>query len=139
MICMHTSGVPVQCTSSSCNQARRQGEFEGVRAKPPFDLQKMLYTPLNCILSILPFESGPLVSLLLRITAVQPSLNGCSYSTGVCEFVHGRPARNARTTCLRRCAERTRVITCVNKSLVHALESCPSSEVTPRTCCSCQP
>ena len=55
---------------------------------------------------------------------------------GVCEFVHRRPARNARITCLRRCDERTRIITCVNKSLVHALESCPSSEVTPRTCCS---
>ena len=29
-------------------QARRQGGFEGVRANPPFDLQKILYTPLNC-------------------------------------------------------------------------------------------
>ena len=95
-----------------------------------------LYTSKLHVLSILPFESGPLVSLLLRITAVQMSLHGCSYSTGVCEFVHGRPARNMHITCLRRCDERTCVITCVNKSLVHALESCPSSEVTPRTCCS---
>ena len=91
---------------------------------------------MNRILSILPFESGPLVSLLLRITAVQTSLHGCSYRTGVCEFAQGRPAWNARITCLRYCDERTRVITCVIKSLVHALESCPSSEVTPRTCCS---
>ena len=30
-------------------QARRQGGFEGVRANPPFDLQKILYTPLNCL------------------------------------------------------------------------------------------
>ena len=29
-------------------QARRQGGFEGVRANPPFDVQKILYTPLNC-------------------------------------------------------------------------------------------
>ena len=48
-------------------QARRQGGFEGVRANPPFDLQKILYT------SILPFEGVPLVSLLLRNTAVQMS------------------------------------------------------------------
>ena len=75
-------------------------------------------------LSILPFESGLLVSLLLRITAVQTSLHGCSYSTGVCEFVYGRPARNARITCLRRCDERTCIITYVTKSLVHAFESC---------------
>ena len=32
--------------------------------------------------------------------------------------------------------ERTCVITCVNKLLVQALESCPFSEVTPCTCCS---
>ena len=30
------------------HQARRQGGFEGVRANPPFDLQKNLYTPVNC-------------------------------------------------------------------------------------------
>ena len=35
------------------------------------------------------------------------------------------------TSCqLRRCDERTRVNTCVNKSLVQALESCPSSVVS---------
>ena len=39
-------------------------------------------------------------------------------------------------SCLRRCDERTHVNTCVNKSLVQALESCPSSDVTPCTCCS---
>ena len=39
--CM-TSGGLIQC------QARRQGGFEGVRANPPFDLQIILYTPLNC-------------------------------------------------------------------------------------------
>ena len=32
--------------------------------------------------------------------------------------------------------EGKRVITRVNKSLVQALESCPSSEVIPCTCCS---
>ena len=37
------------------DQARRHGGgggggggFEGVRANPPFDLQKILYTPLKC-------------------------------------------------------------------------------------------
>ena len=33
--------------------------------------------------------------------------------------------------CLRHCDERTRVNTCVNKSLVLALQSCLSSDVTP--------
>ena len=35
--------------------------------------------------------------------------------------------RGTRVSCLRRCDERMRVNTCVNKSLVQALESCPSS------------
>ena len=35
--------------------------------------------------------------------------------------------RNAPGSCLRHCDERTRA----NKSLVMALESCPSSDVTP--------
>ena len=39
--------------------------------------------------------------------------------------------RGTRVSCLHRCGERTRVNTCVNKSLVQALESCPSSGVTP--------
>ena len=39
-----------------------------------------MYTSKLHILSILPFESGPLVSLLLRITAVQTSY---SYSMQV--------------------------------------------------------
>ena len=43
-----------------------RGGFEGVRANPPFDLQMILmYTSKLHIISILPFESGPLVSLLL--------------------------------------------------------------------------
>ena len=50
---------------------------------------------------------------------------------GYASLFMGRPARNARTTCLRRCDERTRVMTCVNKLLVRVLESCPSSEVSP--------
>ena len=70
-------------------QARRQGGFEGVRANPPFDRQK---TSKLHILSILPFEGGPLVSLLLRITAVQTSLHGCSCSTG---FFGGQPGTRA--------------------------------------------
>ena len=73
----------------------------------------------------------PLVSLLLRITAVQTGLVAAT----VCKFVHGGPAQNACVSCLHRCDEWTSVITCVNKSLVQALTSCPS-EITPCTCCS---
>ena len=53
------------------------------------------------------------VSLLLRITAVQASL---------VEYVHGGPAQNARVS---RCDERTRVHKCVNKLLFQSLESSP--------------
>ena len=84
------------------------------------------------MLGILAFESGPLVSLLLRITAVKT----CLVAATVCEFVHGRPVRNARISCFCRCDERTHVNTCVNKSLVQVLESCPSSDFIPCTCCS---
>ena len=34
------------------SQARRQGGFEGVRSNPPFHLQKILYTPLNCTFKV---------------------------------------------------------------------------------------
>ena len=68
------------------SQARRQGGFEGVRSNSPFDLQTILYTLLY-ILSVLTFESGPLISLLLRITVVQTSLVAamqvCSWRTSV--------------------------------------------------------
>ena len=93
------------------------------------------WTTLSLYLSctfILPFESSPQVWLLLRITAVQTGL----VAVTICEFVHGGPARNARVSCLRRWDERTHEITCVNKSLLQTLENCPSSEVTPCTCCS---
>ena len=54
----------------------RQRGFEGVRANPPFGLQKIYIHCFNCtFLSALPLESGPLVvSQLLTITAVQASL-----------------------------------------------------------------
>ena len=67
----------------------------GGGSNPPFDLKKILYAPLNFtvhFLSILPFERGPLVSLLLRITAGQTGLVAAT----VCEFIHEGPARNAR-------------------------------------------
>ena len=90
--------------NSNYNQARRQGGFK------------------YC-------KSGPLVSLLLRVTAVQTSLVAATE----CELIHGRPARyytGTRVSCLRRCDERTRILlnTCVNKSPVQTLESCPSSD-----------
>ena len=72
------------------NRPVGRGGFEGNRSNPPFDLQKIASE--LCMLGILPFESGPLVSLLFRITAVETSL----VAAIVCEFVHGRPARNAR-------------------------------------------
>ena len=99
------------------SQARRQGGSRGFERTP-----------------LLTSKSDPLVSLVLslRITTVQTGL----VEATVCEFVHGGPAWNTRVSCLRRCDERTRVIACVNKSLVQALESCPFSEVTPSTCCS---
>lgn len=52
----------------------RQGRerVDGFRLKPLFGLQKIMCTPLN--LSPLLFQSGPLVSLLLRITAFQTNL-----------------------------------------------------------------
>ena len=78
---MHTVTVKLK---QSTHQARRQGEFEGVRSKPPFGLRKILYAPH--ILSALPFEVGPVAS--------PPSK---------------QPAWNARESCLRRCDEGTRV------------------------------
>ena len=58
-------------------QARRQGGFDGVRSNPSFGLQRFyIHGLLN--LSALPFESGLLVSLLLKITAVSKQV-GCSY------------------------------------------------------------
>ena len=53
------------------NQAGRQRGFEGVERTPPLLTSKRFYTSkLHILLSSLPFESDPLVSLLLRITAV---------------------------------------------------------------------
>ena len=113
---------------SICLQVRRGG-FEGVRANPPFDLQKTAH-----------FKYPTIWKWSTSLAASEdrrcPNKSGYSYSTGVCEFIHGGPVQNAGVTCSRRCNERTQVITCVNKSLVHALKSCLSSEVTPRTCCS---
>ena len=100
-----------------------RGGVRGVRSNPTFDLQKILQL---YILSVLPFESGLLVSLLSRITAVQTSLvtamRVCSLRTS---------AKRARKlfTLLR--WKDAREYTCVNKSLVLAPESCPSSDVTP--------
>ena len=41
-----------------------------------------------------------------------------------------RGTTGTRVSCLRRCDERTRINTCVNKSLVQTLESCPSSDAS---------
>ena len=56
-------------------RGKGEGSSRGFARTPaPFDYQNILDTPFNCtFLSVLPFKSGPLVSLLSRITAVQMS------------------------------------------------------------------
>ena len=99
-----------------------RGGSRGFARTPLLELQKIfMYTSKLHILSILPLESGPLVSLLLRITAVQTSLVAATV-VRVCSC--GGPARNARVSCLRRCDERTRLRyyrpeVGINKSLLH--------------------
>ena len=97
----------------------------GVRLNPSFDFQKIYTHLLTVHFKCPPFESGPLV----LITTVQMSLVA---ATRVCSW---RPAWNAHISCLCRCDESTRVNTCVNKLLVQALESCPSSDVTQLQFC----
>ena len=76
---------------SICVQARRQGGSRGFERTPLLASKRFIYTSKLYILSIRPFESGPLVSLLLRITTVKTSLAAAT----VCQFVHGGPAWNA--------------------------------------------
>ena len=97
--------------------------FEGVRSNPTFDLQKILQL---YILSVLPFESGLLVSLPSRITAVQTSL---VTAMRVCSWRTSAKRMRKLFTLLR--WKDAREYTCINESLVLALESCPSSDVTP--------
>ena len=101
--------------------ASRQGGFGGVRANTPKDF---IYTSKLHILSILPFESGLLVSLLRE----------SPLSKRVWLQLQLRGTRAYALYAVR--WKDARVITCVNKSLIQALASCPSSEVTPCTCCS---
>ena len=109
------------------------GGFEGVRSNPPFGLQIILYTPPNLHLSALPFQSGPLVSLVLRFTAVQTSPVAATWD------FHEKPPRNARVIGLRRCDERTqRVNICLKKIAISGARefaSCPSIVMMP-ACCS---
>ena len=72
---------------------------------------------LTVYLSALPFESGSLVSLLLRIATVQTSL--VAAMRGVCS--RGGQAQNARVSCLYAPAMKVRV----NRSLFQALERSP--------------
>ena len=71
-------------------QARRRGGFE----RTPLLTYKRFYIHrLETVhLSVLPFESGPLVSLLTRITAIQANL----VAVTVRKFFRGGPARNLR-------------------------------------------
>ena len=105
---------PSLATSCYSDQARtRGGGVEGVRSNPPFHLHKILYSLQ--LLSVLPFESGPLGSLLLRITTVQTSL------VGAMQVVAARKARKVFTP-LRLNDARHRNA-CANKSQVQALET----------------
>ena len=80
--CMHAWTEP-----SIFHRAVGRGGVRGGSLEPPFSPPKDLYsyTSKLYILNILPFKSGTLVSLLLRITAVQTSLVAATE----CEFVHG--------------------------------------------------
>ena len=101
------------------SQARRQGGgFEGVRSNPPFGLQKDFIHRLTVHFKCpIPFESGPLASMLLTITIVQTTLVA---AMRVCSW-RIISAQNAHVSSLCRCDERTRV----NKSLFQALKSSP--------------
>ena len=72
-----------------CYSGPYAGGVRGGSSEPPFRPPKyLIYTSKLYILGILPFESCPLVSLLLRINAVQTGL----VAAIVCEFVHGGSA-----------------------------------------------
>ena len=108
-----------KCTVKRCLKSfwRPKGGFERTPSNPP------AYGPATA--------SGPLASMLQRITIVQTSLVA---AMRVCSW---RSERNARVSGLRRCDERTRVNTCVNKSLFQALQISPvnSSESPPELLC----
>ena len=133
-------------SSLQARHSRQGGGFEEVQANPPFDLQAVH------------FEYPTVWKWSTSLAAMEnhhcPNVSGCDYMQYASSF-HGGPARNVASFPDEKLggawewgyAERarklftplwwrTRVITCVNKSLVQALESCPSSEVTPCTCCS---
>ena len=106
-------------TLNHWHQARRQGGFEGVRSNPPFGLQKhRLTVHFKCVL---PFKSGPLALMLLRITTIQTNLVTSIYA-GLFMEISAERARK-RFTPLR--WKDARVNTCVNKSLFQALQSSP--------------
>ena len=84
------------------SRAVGRGGSRGFARTPLSPPKDFIYTSKLYILSALPFTSGPLVSLLLRITAVQTSLVAATE----CESIHGRPVQYTR--------ERTCVNTCVN-------------------------
>ena len=97
-----------------------QGGFEGVRANPPFGLEKILYTLLFTKYFKCPTVGKWSTSSLTAIENHRcPSKSGCSYA-GL-----RTSAERACVNCLRRCDERPRVNTCGNKSLCQALESSP--------------
>ena len=108
---------PMYQATGSC-QCRPVGRGGGVFGTPHLT-SKTFY--IHRILSVLPLESGRLVSLLLRIIAVQTSLVAA----------HGGPARNARVSYLCRRDKRTRVNTCVNK--LENIEHCGGELAKPRT------
>ena len=95
---------PLRRGNLSTMSGPRQGGFEGVRSNPPFGLEIKFMHRLTVYLSALPFESGSLVSLLLRIATVQMSL--VAAMRGVCS--RRTSAERARKLFIHPCDESTR-------------------------------
>ena len=93
-VCLYLVGI--RCVVRPGGRGSSRGF---VRSNPLLTSTKFLCTALN-FLSVLPFESGPLGLLLLRITAFQMSLR-CSHF----------------------CDKMTCISACVDKSQVQALET----------------
>ena len=100
--------------------------FQGGSLESHFWPEKILYTTQLYILSDLPFVSGPLVFLPLRITTVQTSLVAAMHL--VCSW---RTSAELRISGLRRCDERTSVIRAEINRYFQALESSQVIHLSP--------
>ena len=117
-----------RCTSKESTTLARVGlEYRpvgiGVRegsSKPPFwPSEDFIYTALTVHFKCPTVGKWSTSSLTAIENHRCPSESGCSYA-GL-----RTSAERAHVNCLRRCNERPRVNTCVNKSLCQVLESSP--------------